>query len=89
MLSLPYNTIPNFDKLTTKTVRIQEMNIKKLVIEFGTVFAVALAITALVTLLWSLIVHGAGAIDWDNSFRFAILFGIIVTWVRSREVKEK
>jgi hypothetical protein len=34
------------------------MNIKKLVVEFGTVFAVTLIITALVTITWNLIGHG-------------------------------
>ena len=65
------------------------MNIKKLVVEFGTVFAVALVTTALVTFLWNLIGHGGSAIDWETSFRFAIIFGIILTWVKSREIKEK
>jgi hypothetical protein len=65
------------------------MNIKKLVVEFGTVFAVALVTVALVTFLWNLIGHGESAIDWETSFRFAIIFGIILTWVKSREIKEK
>ena len=65
------------------------MNIKKLVVEFVTVFAVVLVITAIVTLLWNNIGHGASTIDWETSFRFAIIFGIILTWVKSREIKEK
>ena len=65
------------------------MNIKKLVVEFVTVFVVALATTAIVTFLWNIIGHGASAIDWESSFRFAIIFGIILTWVKWREIKEK
>jgi hypothetical protein len=65
------------------------MNIKKLIVEFVTVFAVVLVITAIVTFLWSLIGHGESIIDWETSFRFAIIFGIILTWVKSREIKEK
>jgi len=65
------------------------MNIKKLVVEFGTVFAVALVITAIVTFLWNLIGHGVSAVDWETSFRFAIIFGIILTWAKSRETSEK
>lgn len=65
------------------------MNIKKLVVEFGTVFAVALSTTAIVTFLWNIIGHGASAIDWGTSFRFAIIFSIVLTWVKSRETKEK
>lgn len=65
------------------------MNNKKLVIEFGTVFAVVLVTTSIVTFLWDIIGHGESTIDWETSFRFAILFGIILTWVKSREAKEK
>jgi hypothetical protein len=65
------------------------MNITKLVIEFITVFIVALVTTAIVTFLWNLIGHRVSAIDWETSFRFAIVFGIILTWAKSRETKEK
>ena len=65
------------------------MIIKKLVVEFVAVFAVVLVTSALVTFLWNLIGHGASAVDWKTSFRFAIIFGIILTWVKSREIKEK
>jgi len=65
------------------------MNIKKLVVEFGTVFAVALVTVAIVTFLWNIIGHGASAIDWETSFRFAVIFGIILTWAKSRETREK
>jgi hypothetical protein len=64
------------------------MNIKKLVVEFGTVFAVTLVTTAIVTFLWNLIGHGESTIDWETSFRFAIVLAIILTWVKSRETKE-
>ena len=65
------------------------MNIKKLVVKFITVFTVALVTIALVTFLWNVIAHAESAIDWENSFRFAIIFGIILTWVKSQETKEK
>ena len=65
------------------------MNIRRLVVEFVTVFAVVLVTTAIVTFLWNLIGHGESAVDWETSFRYAILFGIILTWVKSREIKEK
>jgi hypothetical protein len=65
------------------------MNIKKLVVEFGTVFAVTLVTTAIVTFLWNIIGHGESTIDWETSFRLAIIFGIILTWVKSRQNKEK
>ena len=65
------------------------MNIKKLAIEFGTVFVVALLTVALVTFLWNLIAHGESTVDWETSISFAIMFGIILTWAKSREIKEK
>lgn len=65
------------------------MNIKKLVVEFVTIFAAALVTVALVTFLWNLIGYGESTIDWETSLRFAIIFGIILTWVKSREGKEK
>jgi hypothetical protein len=65
------------------------MNIKKLAIEFVTVFAVTLVTVALVTFLWNTIGHGESIVDWETSFRFAIIFGIILTWVKSREINEK
>jgi hypothetical protein len=65
------------------------MNIKKLVVEFVTVLVVALVTVTLVTFLWNIIEHEESTIDWETSFRFAIIFGIILTWVKSREIKEK
>lgn len=65
------------------------MNIKTLLVNGLTVFAVTLIVTAIVTLLWSLIVHGASTIDWETSFRSAVLFGIIFPWIETRRSKEK
>ena len=65
------------------------MNIKKLVVEFVAVFAVALVAVLIVTFLWNIIGHGESTIDRETSFRFAIIFGIILTWAKSREIKEK
>jgi hypothetical protein len=64
------------------------MSIKKLAVEFITVFAVALVITVIVTYLWNIIGHGESTMDWETSIRFAIIFGITLTWVKSREIKE-
>ena len=66
-----------------------EFPIKKLVVEFGTVFAVTLVTVALVTFLWNIIGHGQSIVDWETSFHFAMIFGIILTWIKSRETKEK
>jgi hypothetical protein len=65
------------------------MNINKLLVEFGTVFAVSLVTAAVVTFLWNLIGHDETSVDWELSFLFAIMFGIILTWIKSRDAKAK
>jgi hypothetical protein len=65
------------------------MNIKKLLVDSVTVFAISLIVLVIVTLLWNLIFHGASTIDWETSFRFAIVFGIIFPWIETRRSKEK
>jgi hypothetical protein len=63
------------------------MNIKKLLVGFVTVFAVSLAVSAIVTLLSNFIVHGAGTVNWEASFGFATLFGIILSCTGTRRSK--
>jgi hypothetical protein len=63
------------------------MNIKELLVGFVTVFAVALTVSAIVTLLSNFIVHGASTVDWEASFSFATLFGIILSWIGTRRGK--
>ena len=65
------------------------MNIKKYLVGFVTVFVVTLIVCVTVTLLLNLIVHGSSIIDWETSFRFAIIFGIIFPWIETRINKEK
>ena len=65
------------------------MNIKRTLVDFVIVFTVTLVVCVIVTLLWNLILHGAGKIDWETSFLFAILFGIILPWIERRGTKEK
>jgi len=64
------------------------MKIKKLLVDFATVFSVSLIVCVIVTLLWNLIGHGASTIDWETSFRSAITFGIIFSWIGTRRCKE-
>ncbi|MBI5932513.1 MAG: hypothetical protein HY867_02305 [Chloroflexi bacterium] len=65
------------------------MNIKALLVEFKTVFTVTFITVALVTFLWNLIGHGQSVVDWETSFRFATIFGVILTWVKSREARNQ
>jgi len=65
------------------------MNIKNVLVDALTVFSVTLIVTVIVTLLWNLIVHRTSTIDWETSFRFAILLGIILPWIETRRRKEQ
>ena len=64
------------------------MSTRDLVVEFVTVFAIALVAGSLVTFLWNFIGHGESIVDWKTSFSLAILIGILLTWKKSREIKE-
>jgi len=61
------------------------MRFKKIVTGFITVFAISLLVTIGVTFLWSLVFHGVATIDWETSFRFATLLGIILPIIDSRK----
>ena len=67
------------------------MSIRQLLIDFSITFAVTLVVAVVVTSLWSLIFHGAGTIDWETAFRFALIFGItfgiVLPRTRARESK--
>jgi uncharacterized membrane protein (DUF106 family) len=52
------------------------------------VFSLVVIVSAIVTYLYSLIVHGSGIIDWETSFRLAIIFAIVLPTLREVERKE-
>lgn len=64
------------------------MNMTKYAIDFAVTFAIVLVVSVIVTFLYSLIVHGLGVIDWETSFRFAIILGIVLPWIHQREKKQ-
>ena len=63
------------------------MNIKKLLPDFVTVFAITLLVSVIVTLLWNLSVHSVRTVDWETSFRLAVIFGVLVTWMETQRRK--
>jgi len=66
------------------------MNIKKFLVSFAIMFALTLVVSALVSFLWNLIFHGdSTVVEWETSFRFAIILGIVLSWMMSRENKKK
>ena len=61
------------------------MGIKKMVTGFILVFAITLLVSIGVTFLWSLVFHGVAIIDWETSFRFALILGFILAIIDSRK----
>ncbi len=62
------------------------MKLKKLLIGFITYFLITLIMTIGVTYIWSLLFHKATSINWETSFRLAIILGIVFSII---EVKKK
>ena len=60
------------------------MKIKNLLIDFVTTFTLTLIATIIVTYLWNLVLHGQNAVDWETSFRFAIILGIALNYTSSQ-----
>ena len=58
------------------------MNIKKISVYFLWLFVLILVISVIVTFLYSLIVHGTGIVDGETSIRLALIFSIVLTWMK-------
>jgi hypothetical protein len=57
--------------------------IKQIILNAVITFSIAFIVTAIVTLLWNLIVDNNGAVvDWRTAFQFAIVMGIVLPIVR-------
>ena len=52
------------------------------------VLSLVVLVSVIVTYLYSLVVHGTGVIDWETSFRLAIIFAIVLPALREAERKE-
>jgi hypothetical protein len=62
---------------------LSKMRGKKIFLGFITVFSISILVSVGVTLLWSLLFHGIAAIDWETSFRFSLVLGIILPIIES------
>jgi len=62
-----------------------KMDLKKTIVGFIRIFAISLLVSLAVTFLWNLIFHGVAEVDWETSFRFAILLGIILPIANSKK----
>ncbi len=61
------------------------MDLKKNATKFITVFVVTFLVSLGVTFLWDLVFHGIKTVDWETSFRFAIVLGIIFPIISSNK----
>jgi hypothetical protein len=65
------------------------MDIKRMLLDFVSSFLLVLVVASVVTYLWNLIFEGAGAVEWETSFRLAIIFGIVLPWIKARERRQQ
>jgi hypothetical protein len=61
------------------------MKFKKLASDFAINFIIVLVVSIIVTYLYSFIVHSSGVIDWETSFRLALIFGIVIPLANKRK----
>jgi len=64
------------------------MDMTKFAIEATMIFSIVLVVSVIVTLLFNLIVHGYGVIDWETSFRISLILGVALPWIHRREKKQ-
>jgi hypothetical protein len=63
------------------------MDMKKFFLGFIGYFSITLLVSIGVTFIWSLLFHSIATIDWETSFRLAIIFGIILPIIDARKKK--
>jgi len=61
------------------------MIIKQSLIDFSIVFVVTLVVTVVVTFLWNLLFHNSAIVDWETSFYFAFVLGIVIPLTQKRK----
>ncbi|RMG36896.1 MAG: hypothetical protein D6732_07575 [Methanobacteriota archaeon] len=61
------------------------MTVRTFMINFVSTFVVVFIVASFVSFLWNLVFHAAGIVDWETSFRLAIILGIILPWVQERD----
>jgi hypothetical protein len=65
------------------------MKIKDFALRFLITFAVAFVANVLVTLSWNYFIKSMGlVVDWESSFRIALLFAIVLPLTQMRKKSE-
>ncbi|MGK7311349.1 MAG: hypothetical protein ACN0LA_03845 [Candidatus Longimicrobiales bacterium M2_2A_002] len=52
--------------------------LKNVLAGFAIVAPITLVVAAVVSLIYSLIAHGTGTVDWGSAVRLAVILGIII-----------
>ncbi|UCG87973.1 MAG: hypothetical protein JSW71_05355 [Gemmatimonadota bacterium] len=65
------------------------MRVTRVLGDFLTVFVLAFAVSAVVSLIWNLIAHGSVTVDWGSSLSLGIVLGIVVPWMGARQRKSE
>jgi hypothetical protein len=64
------------------------MNVKDLLTSFFIIGSIVLGVTLIIAYLYSLVVHGNGALEWESSIRLALVLGIALPIVRQLDRKK-
>ena len=69
-------------------VEDREMNTRHVFLDIAITIPITFVVAVVVTYLYSLIAHGAGAIEWGTAFQLALIFGIVLPMTRSRPPRD-
>ncbi|MFO8067342.1 MAG: hypothetical protein R6U11_07155 [Bacteroidales bacterium] len=61
---------------------------KQILLYFLSVALLTFVVSAIVTYLYSLLVHASGTVDWGTAFRLGTILGIVLTWNYARDKKK-
>ncbi|HOM95019.1 MAG TPA: hypothetical protein PKV90_07740 [Candidatus Saccharicenans sp.] len=61
------------------------MKALKILMDFFLIAIITFVVTALVSFFYSLIAHGSGQWDLELAVRFAVILGIILSWLDQRK----
>jgi preprotein translocase subunit SecF len=67
---------------------VAQMTAKRYLIDMAITAVIAFVVAMVVTYLYSLLVHGAGQVNWETTFDLAIIMGIVLPLVAQRRAKE-
>ncbi len=64
------------------------MHIRQFLHDFAAFSAFVFLTTAVVTLLWNLVLHSTLRIEWETAFQLGVILGSTLAWVKARERAE-